>query len=117
MSKRGDNDGSFILGMLAGSFVGAGLGMLFAPRAGSETRNQLSDRAERLRSTAADMYGQAADKVGALVDTGREAYYESREPAGEASPSWSGSSKGATGDTHGSGGGPFSRAMDSTNRT
>jgi gas vesicle protein len=112
MSKRSDNDGRFILGMLAGSFVGAGLGMLFAPKAGSELRNQLGDRAERLRSSAADAYGQAADKVVEGVDRGREVYYQSRESAAEASPSWSGSSKGATGDTHGSGGGPFSRAVD-----
>ena len=43
--EREDGGGSFLMGLLAGTVLGAGLGMLFAPRAGSELRNQLSDQA------------------------------------------------------------------------
>lgn len=79
--EREDGGGSFLMGLLAGTVLGAGLGMLFAPRAGAEIRNQLSEQAGRLRSTAGDTYQQASDKVSHLVDRGREAYERSRGSA------------------------------------
>ncbi len=51
--EREDGGGSFLMGLLAGTVLGAGLGMLFAPKAGAEVRKQLSEQATRLRSTAA----------------------------------------------------------------
>jgi gas vesicle protein len=89
---REDGGGSFLMGLLAGTVLGAGLGMLFAPKAGSEVRKQLSEQATRLRATANDTYDkasekvaqsydrasekviQASDKVSQMVDRGREAY-------------------------------------------
>ena len=41
--EREDGGGSFLMGLLAGTVLGAGLGMLFAPKAGSELRNQLTE--------------------------------------------------------------------------
>jgi gas vesicle protein len=76
--EREDGGGSFLMGLLAGTVLGAGLGMLFAPRSGSELRNQLSEQAGRLRSTAGETYHQASDKVGQIVDRGREAYDRAR---------------------------------------
>ena len=52
--EREDGGGSFLMGLLAGTVLGAGLGMLFAPKAGAEVRKQLSEQATRLRSTATD---------------------------------------------------------------
>jgi len=83
--EREDGGGSFLMGLLAGTVLGAGLGMLFAPKAGSETRKQLSEQATRLRSTAGDTYhqatekiSQASEKVSQIVDRGREAYDRAR---------------------------------------
>ena len=83
--EREDGGGSFLMGLLAGTVLGAGLGMLFAPKAGAETRKQLSEQATRLRSTAGDTYQQATDKinqasekVSQIVDRGREAYERAR---------------------------------------
>jgi len=76
--EREDGGGSFLMGLLAGTVLGAGLGMLFAPKAGSELRNQLTEQAGRLRSTANDTYQQASGKVGQMVDKGREAYDRAR---------------------------------------
>ena len=45
---RGGGGGSFVMGLLTGTVLGAGLGMLFAPKAGSELRNQLSEQAGNL---------------------------------------------------------------------
>ena len=76
--EREEGGGSFLMGLLAGTVLGAGLGMLFAPKAGNELRNQLTEQAGRLRNTAGDTYGQATDKVHQMVDRGREAYDRAR---------------------------------------
>lgn len=81
--EREDGGGSFLMGLLAGTVLGAGLGMLFAPRPGSELRNQLTEQAGRLRSTAGDAYSQASTKVNQVVDKGREAYDRARHHGGE----------------------------------
>jgi hypothetical protein len=66
------------MGLLAGTVLGAGLGMLFAPRPGSELRSQLGEQTGRIRTTANDAYAQASDKVTQIVDRGREAYERAR---------------------------------------
>ena len=92
--EREDGGGSFLMGLLAGTVLGAGLGMLFAPKTGSEIRTQLGEQAGRLRSTANETYQQASEKVSQIVDRGREAY----ERARGAQP---GSDLGSTGGTFG----------------
>ena len=42
----------FLLGVICGAAVGAALGVMFAPRAGAETRRQLAESGGRLRETA-----------------------------------------------------------------
>ena len=49
--EREDGGGSFLMGLLAGTVLGAGLGMLFAPKPGSELRTKLDEQAGKLRST------------------------------------------------------------------
>ena len=80
--EREEGSGSFLMGLLAGTVLGAGLGMLFAPKAGSELRGQLGEQANRLRSSANDAYGAASEKVGQMVDRGREAYDRARTASG-----------------------------------
>jgi gas vesicle protein len=82
--EREDGGGSFLMGLLAGTVLGAGLGMLFAPKPGSQLRTQLSEQAGKLRTTAADGYQQATGKVTQMVDRGREAYDRARQTAGSA---------------------------------
>lgn len=94
--EREDGGGSFLMGLLAGTVLGAGLGMLFAPRPGSELRNQLTEQAGRLRNTAGGAYSQATDKVGQIVDRGREAYDRARTGTGTMG---SNTGTGATGNT------------------
>ncbi len=83
--EREEGSGSFLMGLLAGTVLGAGLGMLFAPKAGSELRGQLGEQATRLRSSANDAYGVASEKVNQMVDRGREAYDRARTGAGTSS--------------------------------
>src|SRR6478735_4389667 len=80
--EREDGGGSFLMGLLAGTVLGAGLGMLFAPKAGAELRSQLgsqlADQTGRLRDAADQTYNQASEKVSQMVDRGREAYDRAR---------------------------------------
>jgi hypothetical protein len=103
--EREDGGGSFLMGLLAGTVLGAGLGMLFAPKAGNELRNQLGEQAGRLRTTANDTYTQATEKVSQIVDRGREAYDRARGSMG--TPGTTGTSGdtgyGSTGSTGGYG--------------
>jgi gas vesicle protein len=87
--EREEGGGSFLMGLLAGTVLGAGLGMLFAPKAGSELRSQLgtqlSDQTGRLREVADQGYHQASEKVSQMVDRGREAYDRARSSVGNMS--------------------------------
>jgi len=70
MSHNGFDNGngqSFVIGLLAGAVVGAGLGMLFAPKSGSQMRSTLSDQAGSLATaamnTATEAYNRASGAV------------------------------------------------------
>lgn len=65
--------GSFLMGLLTGTVLGAGLGMLFAPRAGSELREQFSERTGALADRAKERYEAATETAGQWVDKGKAA--------------------------------------------
>ena len=111
--EREEGGGSFLMGLLAGTVLGAGLGMLFAPKAGSELRSQLVDQTGKLRETAGQSYQQATEKVSQIVDRGREAYDKARSSvsnmaaqgtSGSATSSGASGSTGSVGTTSTSGG-------------
>ena len=109
--EREDGGGSFLMGLLAGTVLGAGLGMLFAPKAGSELRNQLGEQAGRLKNQATDGYQQATEKVSQIVDRGREAYDRARTSVGNSTGSTGSSTMptgSQTGSMSGAGAGNFS---------
>jgi hypothetical protein len=115
--EREDTGGSFLMGLLAGTVLGAGLGMLFAPKAGSELRNQLTEQAGRLRNTANDTYQQATDRVTQIVDKGREAYDRARGGAGNTGVGNLGTgTTGSTGTGTGTSTNPSYSTPGSTNR-
>src|SRR4029078_3851086 len=84
--EREEGGGSFLMGLLAGTVLGAGLGMLFAPKTGSELRSQLgtqlADSTGRLREAADQGHQQATEKVSQMMDRGREAYDPARSSVG-----------------------------------
>lgn len=63
-NEGGGGGGSFVMGLLTGTVLGAGLGMLFAPKAGSELRNQLSEQAGNIANTASEGYRKASEAAG-----------------------------------------------------
>src|SRR5437868_13031496 len=79
--NNGSSGGSFVMGLLTGTVLGAGLGMLFAPKSGSELRNQLSEQAGNLANTASEGYRRATEAAGDWADRGREVYDKARDAA------------------------------------
>jgi len=65
-SESGGSAGSFLVGMLAGSVIGAGLAMWLAPRAASEIRQLISDSAGEVRDQATGRYREVKTR---LADT------------------------------------------------
>jgi gas vesicle protein len=80
---RFDNEssggGSFVMGLLTGTVLGAGLGMLFAPKTGSELRGQLTEQASHLANQASGGYRKATETAGEWAERGKEAYGKARD--------------------------------------
>ena len=81
---RYDNEGSgggggFMLGLLTGTVLGAGLGMLLAPKAGSELRGAIGEQARTISNAASEQYKKASEAAGTLADRGREIVDKARE--------------------------------------
>jgi len=64
-----DNGGSFALGLLVGGIIGALIGMLLAPKPGAETRSELWERSELLRSRADEAAASLRERVGPATDS------------------------------------------------
>lgn len=69
---EGGGGSGFMMGLLTGTVLGAGLGMLFAPKSGSELRGQISETASKVGSAASEGYQKVADKASNLADKGRD---------------------------------------------
>jgi gas vesicle protein len=79
--NEGGGGGSFVMGLLTGTVLGAGLGMLFAPKAGSELRNQLSDQANNLANQASEGYKRATETASDWANKARDAVNRGTEEA------------------------------------
>lgn len=62
---HGDGSGwALMFGLLAGTLVGVGLGLLLAPKPGEQLRAELGERTRDLRNKAAEHYRKAAEQAG-----------------------------------------------------
>jgi gas vesicle protein len=70
-----DNDGrdnGFAAGIITGALVGAGLALLFAPKAGTELRGDLNDSLGSVRDAVARRYRALADMAGVELENFEE---------------------------------------------
>ena len=102
---RYENEGSgggFMMGLLTGTVLGAGLGMLLAPKAGSELRGAIGEQARNLGNMASEQYRRASEQAGPWVDRGREFVDKARDAVSrgvEETRSYAGAATGNTGTT------------------
>ena len=67
-----DSGGGFITGFLFGGIVGAAFGLLLAPKPGQETRNELRNQSDIIRSKMEDIGTAARDRLVPAVDEIKE---------------------------------------------
>ncbi len=72
---------SFIKGFVVGSIAGAIAGVLYAPKSGKETRQEIYDSAEKMRKNIVDtakhqkdVYVEKKDKLKKALNAGVEVY-------------------------------------------
>ena len=104
---RYDNEssggGGFMMGLLTGTVLGAGLGMLLAPKAGSELRGAIGEQARTWSNTASEQYKKASETAGQWADRGREFVDKARDAVSRGADEARSYASGTTGGNYGSG--------------
>lgn len=68
-----------VKGFIVGTLAGAVLGILYAPKSGKETREELCKSTEELFEKAKERYEEACKKIDALTDREKELFVEKKE--------------------------------------
>jgi gas vesicle protein len=104
---RYDNEssggGGFMMGLLTGTVLGAGLGMLLAPKAGSELRGALGEQARTWGNAASEQYKKASETAGTWADRGREMVDKARDAVSRGADEARSYASGTTGSSYSSG--------------
>lgn len=74
----GHSTSAIFLSFLFGGLIGAGFGVLLAPKSGRELRKQIRDIADETRDKAYNYVDQAKDTVNSAVDKGRHLYEDQK---------------------------------------
>jgi len=72
MYREEPSGASFVLGVMTGALIGAGVALLFAPKAGSEMRHQLGEQYRGLADRVGESTQQLRESAKQLRDQGRE---------------------------------------------
>lgn len=77
-----DNDGlsasTVLVSFLAGAALGAGLALLYAPKSGKETREQISDLADDAVDKIKEYTREAQEKIKTVLEEGKETLKEKK---------------------------------------
>jgi len=68
MSEK-DTSSHFLIGFIVGTVVGVGIGFLYAPKSGKETRTLLKEKAGEVKEKASEVTGRAKE---AALEAGRK---------------------------------------------
>ena len=69
-----ERDWDLVKGLVIGGLIGAAIGILFAPKSGKETRQDIADKADELLAKAKEEYEKAAEKSKAAYDAAVERF-------------------------------------------
>src|SRR5204863_5286193 len=113
--NESSGNGGFMMGLLTGAVLAAGLGMLLAPKAGSELRGAIGEQAKNLGNAASEQYKKASEAAGTWAERGRDIVDKARDAvsrgadearsyaSGTTGSSYSSGSSGTTGSNYGGG--------------
>ena len=103
--NEGSGGGGFMMGLLTGTVLGAGLGMLLAPKAGSELRGAIGEQARNWGNVASEQYKQARETAGTWAERGRDMMDKAREAVSRGADEARNYASGSTGSGYSSGSG------------
>jgi len=63
-----EGKGDLFIGLMVGGLIGAAIGILFAPKSGKETREDIANKADEVLTKAKEEYGKAVEKSKAAYD-------------------------------------------------
>ena len=72
MADRDGNAGLVLLSFIVGGVVGGVLGVLFAPKAGRETRQDISEAATEMKKETEKFFKEARQRVDTFVAESRD---------------------------------------------
>ncbi len=78
-----DRDWDLVKGVIIGGLIGAALGLLFAPKSGKETREDLVRKTDEVLAKAKEEYEKAAEKSKAFYESATMRLKEASVIAGE----------------------------------
>lgn len=76
--EDGYTAGSVLLSFLLGGLVGAGVALLFAPKSGKETREQIRELADEVKGKAEYYAEEVKGKVSSTFDKGKDFFQEKK---------------------------------------
>ncbi len=77
--RSGSNGLGVAIALFAGLAVGAILGVLFAPKSGKETRNDLMDKGEKFMEMGKESVSDVVEKTKDLVESGKQKIEELKD--------------------------------------
>ena len=101
--NENSGNGGFMMGLLTGTVLGAGLGMLLAPKAGSELRGAIGEQAKNLSNAASEQYKKASETAGTWAERGRDMVDKAREAVTRGADEARSYTSGTTGSSYSSG--------------
>ena len=82
--NEGSGGGSFVMGLLTGTVLGAGLGMLFAPKSGQETREMIKNKAGEGGDYIKQRGTEFKESASGWVDKGKDALNRQKDNLSDA---------------------------------
>ncbi len=79
--KKKSNGSSFAFGLLLGGALGGVLALLFAPKSGEETRDEVANQYRRLTEESQDLVESVCDHSLEMIDKAKEIAHTAQEAA------------------------------------